>query len=112
MHFARLTLLCIQLAFAAHAAPILASGANDLAPRDPGNWCDPNNCNPMFHPEKRDEQAAGTPEVPPTVPDVPVAIEAGSDNIEKRDPGNWCDPNDCNPLFHPEKRDVPTAARR
>ncbi|KAJ3218934.1 hypothetical protein HDU81_000429 [Chytriomyces hyalinus] len=117
MHLARLALLCIQLAFAAQAAPIIARGdsqANDLAARDPGTWCDPNDCNPLAHPEKRDEQAVGALEVPPAVQDVPAAapIEASSDNLEKRDPGNWCDPNDCNPLAHPEKRDVPTAASR
>ncbi|KAJ3402480.1 hypothetical protein HDU80_005042, partial [Chytriomyces hyalinus] len=93
------------------------SDAAEVEKRDPGNWCDPVDCNPMYHPEKRDEEVLAAQEVQANKeePAVQEVIEnSGSDaaEVEKRDPGNWCDPVDCNPMYHPEKRDVPAAARR
>ncbi|KAJ3266796.1 hypothetical protein HDU77_010177 [Chytriomyces hyalinus] len=113
MQIPRLALICIHLAYAAHAAPIFA-GANELAARDPGNWCDPVDCNPMYHPEKR--EVVTNDQVPEAnvEPSVAQIVSSGQEeeqhevqesDLAKRDPGNWCDPVDCNPMYHPEKRD-------
>ncbi|KAI8820929.1 hypothetical protein BJ741DRAFT_637765 [Chytriomyces cf. hyalinus JEL632] len=118
MQIPRLALICIHLALATHAAPIFA-GANELAARDPGNWCDPVDCNPMYHPEKRDVVANN--QVPDAIvePSAPQIVSSGPEeqqhevqesDLAKRDPGNWCDPVDCNPMYHPEKRDEEAAA--